>query len=167
MVLKIIFPDISVVWGMLRVFFTSPNRLWSPSWLCRFQIVNIKHVQYLWSDILLCVGNPEDSRWRSHVGKNDSQLRTKLTEAWLHPSILREFLVQSSAKTNIANSSCLLSSMFVYTKVTFDHEGFFEISIFFSQDCCCSWMESIVCGVLFWPNRCSPYTIGTKLFNLT
>ena len=42
-------------------YFTSPDLLWSPSWPHRFQIANIKHVQYLRSDILLCVGNPEDS----------------------------------------------------------------------------------------------------------
>ena len=138
---------------------------------------------YNW--ISCCVwGTPRDSRWRSHVGKNKLTEEGRTTAAvmaaaanakhkclynvcpWLHPYF---FPFSSSnfstevQKTNIANSSCRSSAMFVYTKVTFDRERFPVLRV--GTLVVDEW-NLLVCGVLFCPNHCSPHTIGTKLLNL-
>ncbi len=52
--LKIILSDFSVVWGVLRVTESALNNVGG--------IVNIQHVENVWSEILLCGVNTEDKR---------------------------------------------------------------------------------------------------------
>ncbi len=62
MVLKIILPDFPCGVRCVKSDFNICDLLGRRSGSPQFEIINIKHVQYLRSEILLCVGNTADSQ---------------------------------------------------------------------------------------------------------
>ncbi len=83
MVLQIILFDFPLVWGVLRVIDLLGRNVRATL------IVNIKHVEYFRSEILLCVGIPEIKRACKLliVEWSDSQSESKLTEALFTSSL--------------------------------------------------------------------------------